>query len=211
MRVLLVGAGGHASVCAEILEQSGCELLGCLTRDGATAARLDVPVLGGDSELESRIAGTDVWVFVAIGDNRARMAIVDRVRRVRGRLVTAISPHAVVSRRATVGEGSVVMPGAVVNAGARLGTGVIVNTNASVDHDCELADGVHVAPGVALAGSVRVGWGTLLGVGSSVLPGVHIGERVTVGAGAVVIAPVDSSTTVAGVPARVIDGEAGPR
>lgn len=211
MRVLLVGAGGHASVCAEILEQSGHELLGCLSRDGSTGARLDVPVIGGDSELESRIAGTDVWVFVAIGDNRARMAIVDRVRRVGGRLATAVSPHAVVSPRATVGEGSAVMPGAVVNAGARLGTGVIVNTNASVDHDCELADGVHVAPGVALAGSVRVGSGTLLGVGAVVLPGVLIGERVTVGAGAVVNAPVESFTTVAGVPARVIDSEAGPR
>lgn len=211
MRVLLVGAGGHASVCAEILEQTGHEMIGCLSRDGATAARLDVPVVGDDGELESRIAGTDVWVFVAIGDNRARMAIVDRVRRVGGRLATAISPHAVVSPRATVGNGSVVMPGAVVNAGARLGIGVIVNTNAGVDHDCELADGVHVGPGVALAGSVRIGRGTLLGVGSAVLPGVQIGERVTVGAGAVVISSVESFNTVAGVPARVIDGEAGPR
>jgi len=211
MRVLLVGAGGHASVCAEILEQGGHELIGCLSRDGASGSHLDVPVIGDDGELESLIAGTDVGVFVAIGDNRARMAIVDRVRRVRGRLVTAVSPYAVVSVRATVGEGSVVMPGAVINAGARLGCGVIVNTNASVDHDSDLADGVHIAPGVALAGSVLVGAGALVGVGARVVPGVRIGERATVGAGAVVISDVDPGVTVAGVPARVIDGEAGPR
>lgn len=210
MRVVLVGAGGHASVCAEILEQQGHELLGCLTRDGA-ASRTDLPVIGRDSELESRIAGMGVYVCVAIGDNRARMAIVDRVRQVGGQLVTAVSPHAVVSTKASIGEGSVIMPGAIVNAGARLGLGVIVNTNASVDHDCVLSDGVHVAPAAALAGAVRVGWGALIGMGARVLPGVEVGDRATVGAGAVVIDPVDAATTVAGVPARVISGEAGPR
>ena len=88
---------------------------------------------------------------------------------------------------------------------------MIVNTNATVDHDCVLSDGVHVAPGAVLAGAVSVGCGSLIGIGARVLPGVEIGERATVGAGAVVITTVEPGTTVAGVPARVIDGEAGPR
>ena len=211
MKVLLVGAGGHALVCLDLLEQLGHEVIGCLSRDGNRAPGIGVPLLGGDDVLESRIAGQSVAVCPAIGENRARLAIVDRVQRCGGTLATVISPHAVVSRRAVVGEGSVLMPGATVNAGTTIGRGAIVNTNAAVDHDCVLADGVHVAPGAVLAGAVEVGKGVLIGVGARVLPGLSIGAAATIGAGAVVIADVEPGVTVAGVPARTINGEAGPR
>jgi acetyltransferase-like isoleucine patch superfamily enzyme len=51
---------------------------------------------------------------------------------------------------------------------------------------------------------VRVGDGAFLGMGSIVLPGVEIGERTLVGAGAVVTASVPGNCMVAGNPARIV-------
>jgi UDP-perosamine 4-acetyltransferase len=198
-------------VCLEIFEDLGAPVVGCLSSDGSASATLPVPVLGPDSELEDRIAAGQRDVFVAVGDNRTRLAIIARVQGAGGRLVTAVSPHATCSRTATLGEGTVLLPGAIVNAGARLGDAVIVNTNASIDHDCEVGSGVHVAPGVSVAGGVRLGRGVFVGVGASLIPGVSVGDHATVGAGSVVLGDIEAGVTVAGVPARVIDAEAGPR
>jgi UDP-perosamine 4-acetyltransferase len=203
--VLVVGAGGHARVSIEVLATSGHVVTGCLSRDGAASAVLGAPMLGCDDELERRIAGGQRDVFVGIGDNRDRLAVARRVLAAGGTLVTAVSPHAIVSSSATVGPGTLLMPGAVVNAGTVLGTVVIVNTNASVDHDCTVADGVHVAPGVAIAGGVELGEGVLVGIGSCVIPGVRVGAGATVGAGSAVVRDVAAGVTVVGVPARPLE------
>lgn len=203
MSVLLVGSGGHARVCAEILEDLGWPVQGCVNRDGVANPGFDVPVLGPDSELEKLIQAGATDVLVAIGDNEARLSLGRRVLAAGGRLISAVSPYAHLSASVRIGDGVVVMPGAVVNAGTVLGDLVIVNTNATVDHDCVLGYAVHIAPAAALAGGVRVGSSALIGIGARVIPGMEIGDQAVVGAGAVVIRPVPAGSTVVGVPARV--------
>jgi UDP-perosamine 4-acetyltransferase len=202
--VIVIGARGHARVGIDVLRAAGHRVVGCLSHDGSGDARLDVPVLGLDSELESHIAGGTPNVFLGVGDNATRLALAARVRAAGGLLICAVSPHAVVAASAVVGPGTLVMPGAVVNAGARLGEVVIVNTNAGVDHDCILDDGVHVAPGAALAGDVHVGRGAFVGIGACVVPGIRIGDGAVVGAGATVVRDVAAGDTVTGVPARPV-------
>jgi maltose O-acetyltransferase len=49
-----------------------------------------------------------------------------------------------------------------------------------------------------------VGAQTLVGSGARVLPGVRVGSRVVVGAGAVVVRDVPDDTVVTGVPAHAV-------
>lgn len=51
---------------------------------------------------------------------------------------------------------------------------------------------------------VRVKKGSFIGAGAIIMPGITIGERVVVGAGAVVVKDVSDKTVVAGLPARII-------
>ncbi len=51
---------------------------------------------------------------------------------------------------------------------------------------------------------VRIGWGSWLGTNSVVLPGVTIGRRVAVGAGAVVTTDLPDNSVAVGAPARVV-------
>jgi acetyltransferase-like isoleucine patch superfamily enzyme len=80
---------------------------------------------------------------------------------------------------------------------------VVVNTGATVDHDCVLEDGVHISPGCHLAGAVVCSVDVFVGTGAAVIPGVRIGARAIIGAGATVIADVPPEVLAIGCPARV--------
>lgn len=202
-RVVIAGAGGHAKVILEILEESGeFEVAGC-TNKVAGGTLPGVPILGDDGILPELAASGIRSAFAAVGDNRVRRDLIRQLRDAGFRLVNAISRHAIVSPRARLGEGVAIMPGAVINAGAQIDDGAIVNTGATVDHDCHIAACAHIAPGVNLAGCVSVGEGALLGVGSRVIPGVSIGPWTLVGAGAVVIGDIPAHVTAVGVPAAI--------
>jgi UDP-perosamine 4-acetyltransferase len=203
-RVVIIGAGGHAKVVIELLEEDGrYELAGC-TSQGGPGQVLGLNVLGDDSILPSLYAGGVRHAFVAVGNNRARYDLIRHLRADGFHLVNAISRHAVISPRVRLGEGIAIMAGAVINAASDIGDGAVVNTGATVDHDCRIGECAHIAPGCTLAGCVTVGEGTFLGAGCRVIPNVLIGAWATVGAGAAVIRDIPEHTTAVGVPARVM-------
>ncbi|MHB2021061.1 MAG: acetyltransferase [Candidatus Xenobia bacterium] len=194
MGVVVWGAGGHGRMVADVLAAAGHEVVGFIDR---------VPGPGRVAETE---AGR--WrqheVLIGIGDNATRRRLFERLQAAGWRFATAVHPRAIVHPSVTLGRGTVVMPGAIVNLDSRLGENCIVNTGATIDHDCRLGRDVNVAPGVHLAGAVEVEDGVLLGIGSVVIPGLRIGARARVGAGAVVVRHVAADATVVGVPARPV-------
>lgn len=202
LRNIVIGAGGHGKVIADILLSGKQEVLGFLddnpAREGHTP--IGLPVLG----LIARWSDyPDAGFIVAIGAQHIRQQIVTQLEQAGNpQWITAIHPMAAVSTFTTIGHGTAIMAGTVINADARIGQHSIINTGATVDHDCEVGDYVHIAPGVNLAGGVRVGNHTLVGAGATIAPYCAIGDNVTIGAGAVVINDIPSGVTVKGVPAR---------
>jgi sugar O-acyltransferase (sialic acid O-acetyltransferase NeuD family) len=203
-RLLVIGAGGHARMCLEILQDSAqFDVVGAVSADGTGIRDLGIPVLGRQGDVLSLTETEGVTTFcVAIGDNLTRQEIHRDLTQRGWAAALLVSADAVISRSAELGVGCQIMPAAVVTAAASIGVGTIVNTNASIDHDARIGDFVHVAPGVAIGGDVVIGDRALIGLGARVLPGVVIGADVIVGAGAVVIDNVPDGATVVGVPAR---------
>lgn len=203
MRLLVIGAGGHAKVVIDALLASGCRILGCYD-DNPTLAGSEpvsgVPVLGGSSAL-----CTD-WrkgqkVIVAVGDNRIRrrLSLLWDVE-----YGAAVAPSAVLGAGVVFGSGTMVLPSATVNIDTVVGRHAILNTSCSVDHDCRIGDYAHVAPGCTLGGNVIIGEGAFLGIGARVIPGGRIGRWCVIGAGAVVLKEIPDNCTAVGIPARVV-------
>lgn len=201
--LLLLGAGGHAKVVAEIAALNDAfDLVGLIDQQSVGTLVNGIPIVGSDKELASFFERGVQHIHVAIGSNAIRDRLGQEVSLLGFRLSTLISPAACVSRSARLGRGAVLMAGAIVNAEANIGELTIINTNASVDHDCRIGRAVHVAPGCTLAGNVTVGDRTFIGAGTTIIPGVTLGNDVIVGAGACVVRDVPSGKQVVGVPAR---------
>ncbi len=199
--LLIIGAGGHGTVLADIARLNGYTQIQFL--DDADVRRTDgYPVVGRAADFVQYLASTDF--VVAVGNNDIRAAISQTLTENGAKLATLVHPQAVIGENVTVGEGTVIMAGAVVNPGARIGKGVILNTCCSVDHDCVIRDYAHISVGAHLCGTVSVGRGTFVGAGATVINQVTICAEATVGAGAVVVKNIEVVGTYIGVPARKI-------
>src|SRR5262245_35468723 len=210
MKVIGLGAGGHAKVVIDILQSAGkCELVGLLDSSSSLRGKsiMGVPVLGGDDMLpELRGQGiTHAFIGVgSIGDTRPRQQLYKRLRQYGFEVVNAIHPQAVVSPSVKLRQGVTIMAGCVLNAHARLGANVVVNTGSIVEHDCVIGDHAFLGPGVSLGGAVDIGTGAHVGIGATILQNLRIGKDVIVGAGAVVLENVPDKMVVVGVPAHVL-------
>jgi len=208
VRVLILGAGGHAQVVADILlrmREAGAAVapLGYLDDNAQLAGRtfLGLPVLGrlGDVSTIDHDA-----VVVAIGHNQTRERVFAALLAHDERFVVARHPSAVVAPDVQIGPGTMLCANAVINTGSVVGANVILNTGCTVDHHNTIGDHAHIAPGVHLGGDVRIGSGTLVGIGATVIPQRSIGAWSAIGAGSVVTKNVADGVVAAGNPARVI-------
>lgn len=196
--VIIIGAGGHARVVADIVLCQGHRVLGFLDDSPTASGAYGIPLLG---PVDSYKEYPHARFLIGIGSAAVRQKLASRLEGVTWH--TAIHPTAVISRLGvTIGEGTVVMANAVVNAGARIGRHCILNSGSIVEHDNDISDYVHISVGAKTAGTVTIGDGTWVGIGATVSNNLTVCGGCMIGAGAVVVKNIDAPGTYVGVPAR---------
>jgi len=104
--------------------------------------------------------------------------------------------------------------GVDIHPAARVGCGIMIDhgTGLVIGETAVVEDDVSILHGVTLGGTgkecgdrhPKIRRGVLLGAGSKVLGNIEVGEGAKVGAGSIVLDPVEPHTTVVGVPARPV-------
>lgn len=196
MRLLVVGAGGHAKVVIEAARRAGLVVVGAIGDPRKTDSVSCVPVYAAPDGIDA-----DEFI-VAVGDNRARAELYAAYLARGLNPATIVHPTAVIAEFVSLGAGVFIAAGAIVNTEAVIGDNAILNTGCSVDHDCVIGDHAHIGPMSGLCGAVRIGTGALVGIGCSLIPGVSVGDWSILGAGSVVVDDLCDDTVFAGVPAR---------
>ena len=197
--VVIIGAGGHAKVIADIVLLSGDNLIGFLDDSREKQGLIifkDYKVIGKISDADKY---QDSYFIIAIGDNARRAEISEDLK---VKYYTAIHPKAIIADTVKIGEGTAVMAGAVINPSTKIGNHCIINTSCSIDHDNTIRDFVHISPGAHLAGTVYIEEYTWICAGATVSNNINISSDIIVGAGATVLKNLSVAGTYVGTPAR---------
>jgi len=203
---LLIGAGGHAKVLADIIHITHGLVLVAVLDDDPTkrGSKLGgVEILGHTELMRERPGGVEACV-VGIGRNSIRARFFEEARTLGYALPAVVHPGSVIAADVVIPDGLCVMACAVVNPGVELGVDVVLNTHSSVDHDNRIGDHAHIHPGAVMAGGVEIGAYTYIGTNATVNPYLKVGARSMVGSGAVVTENIPDGVVAMGVPARIV-------
>ena len=170
--ILILGGGGHAKACIDVIESTGLfSIKGIVVNDASPeGVMLGYPILGNDDALPDLIK-TCPNVFIGVGQIKSpaiRKKLVEMSRGLGARFPKIISSSAVVSRYSRIGEGTIIMHGSVIQADAQVGSFT------------------HISTGAILNGCVSVGEESFIGSGSVIFQGCQIEKNVIVSAGTIV-------------------------
>ena len=146
--ILILGAGGHGRVVAEVAASLGYVVSFLDDKPGQN-------VIGRIDEVEQFKDRFDAF-FVGIGSNKLRREIQERLSGLGVSIATLISPSAIVSPSAVIGAGTVIEPGVIINTGVKIGQGCIVSVGSVIDHDSVLGDFSHVNTGAICMSGAHV-------------------------------------------------------
>lgn len=198
-KVILVG---YFQEMVELCWDCGLEIVGAIDNRPIPDV---IPFLGNDSDAEAIYQKyPDVEIVITPDAPQVRRRLVDYYRSIGFSFATVIHPTASISPTAQIGEGTVIQRDVNVSSNSRVGAFCKLNTRCNVMHDNHMGGYSTIAPNAVLLGCVTLGENCYVGANCTVLPTRTIGKGATIGAGAVVTKNVESSVTVVGVPARVL-------
>ena len=164
--LILIGAGGHAKSCIDVIEQENKFIIaGIVDFNSSISDLLGYPLLGHDDDLAKLKLHYD-YALITIGQIKTpaiRIRLLDYAKSLGFKLPTIISPRAYVSKHAKIGNGTIVMHDALINAGAIVGDNCIINTKSLIEHDAVIENNCHISTGAVINGGVIVKQGSFVG------------------------------------------------
>lgn len=139
-----------------------------------------------------------------LGDGAAKRRFVEQAAAMGFGFATLIHPRTFISRKSTIGEGSLTGISTVITSHNRIGRHCTFCSHTQIGERGVLGDFVYIGPGTEIAGSVTIGNEVFIGVNATISDHLTIGDGATIGAGAVVIRNVPPGATVVGNPAKEI-------
>ena len=199
-KILLIGAGGHARSCIDVIETlSQFEIVGLIEKDEEIKGdNLGYPIIGTENDLQD-LRQQYKNVLITVGQTKSptiRIKLYQLLKELDFFLPIIISPHAYVSKHAQVGEGTIIMHGAIVNANAKIGKNCIINNRSLIEHDAIIGNHCHIATGAIINGEVNVGNETFIGSGVITKQCISIGNNRIIGAGVVLKSDVNSNQVI---------------
>lgn len=151
------------------------------------------------------------WIEALLVDSGAQAVVAHRLAHAARRAGIPLLP-AMMRRWSVAFCGVDILPSAVIGGGLVIahGLGLVVGGTTRIGRDCTLLHGVTL--GEARFDELdcpTLGDRVTVGAGAIVLGGITVGDDALVGAGSVVIRDVPAGARVAGTPARVLDPRPG--
>ena len=200
--IILIGAGGHALSCIDVIEQENKYnihgLIGLKDEVGKKISGYDV--IATQDELVN-LSKDFRYAFIAIGqikNVKLRIDLYESVLNTGFKIPSIISPQSFISRTVQIGEGTIIMNGVILNSGVRIGNNCIINSKALIEHGTQVADHCHISTGAILNGDCIVESKSFVGSGAIVKHGITIKTGSFVNMGNIVTKNFDNLNNMTG-------------
>jgi sugar O-acyltransferase (sialic acid O-acetyltransferase NeuD family) len=203
-KIVIWGCGGHAREVNHLCERLNYEVVGFLDERTEMKGKIidGVPVLGDLHDIYHLREKIKI-VCAGVGDPSLKKRFSIKTINAGFEIAdTIVHPSIYLSKRNTLGIGSVICEGTILTTNVHVGNFVVINRSSNISHDNTINDFVTISPGVTIAGNVTVGEGAYIGIGSSIREKINIGAWSVIGGGAFVKNDVPAKTMFAGVPAQ---------
>ena len=163
-----------------------------------------IPVMGLE---EARSRFPSARVVGGVGSPQTRQRLMEKAAGAGFDFATIIHPQAERSQWIEIGTGTVICAGNILTTNITLGQHVQINLDCTIGHDVIMGDFTTLAPGVHVSGCVHLGKRVYVGTGAVIINGTQeepivVGDDAVIGAGACVTKSVPGDQVVVGVPAR---------
>lgn len=186
-KVLIIGAGGHATSCIEVIEaEDKKEIVGLIGTPAEIGKKLlGYEVLGSEKDFVALLELTSNLIL-GIGQIKSpnlRIEIKEKYIKNGFTFESVISPTAQISKHAVIGAGTVIMHRVVINAGVKIGDYSIINTGSIIEHDSKIGNFSHISSGVISNGETSIGDYSFVGSGTIIMEQIKIGDNCIIGMG----------------------------
>jgi sugar O-acyltransferase (sialic acid O-acetyltransferase NeuD family) len=208
---LIYGAGGFAREVAWLIEscsspQARYSVASFIDDDSSRHSRTinGISVMGLEAAYDRF---PEALVVSGIGSPGIRQKVMAKANSQGFAFGTVIHPRVEMSRWVETDVGTVICAGSILTTNITLGRHVQINLDCTIGHDVIMGDYATLAPGVHVSGCVHIGERVYIGTGAVIINGTEehplvIEDDAVIGAGACVTRSISAGLTVVGVPAK---------
>ena len=201
-RLFIFGAGGHTKQVIDIFKARKIKVFGLFDdiKNSDEPYYYNYQIIDKISNAKNYLKDDDL-LFCGIGDNKIRERISDEFKEFT--FINCISPYAIVSKTAKIGQGNYIGNFSNIMPDSILGSQNIINDSSMVGHDAQLGNFNLIAAYVCCGAYSNIGNNNLLGINVSINPTrITIGNDNVIGSGTVVIDDIENNNVVMGVPGK---------
>ena len=177
--IIILGCGGHANSCIEILEsEKKFNVLGliCKTEKKKYSG---YKILGNDKKLKL-IKKKCKNALIGVGqikNYQKRLKLFNILKKEGYNLPKIVSKYYLIYKKSKILEGTIIMKGVIINKNVQIGKNCIINTGAIIEHDAKVGSNSHISTGVILNGGSTVGNNCFIGSGSVINENINIPDN----------------------------------
>jgi sugar O-acyltransferase (sialic acid O-acetyltransferase NeuD family) len=190
-KLLLLGAGGHAESCIDLLNEQNIFILrgicGKLKEKNKKILN-KFSVNYTDKDL-TKLSKKFKFALIGIGQihsHQNRLRLFKKLKLLGFEIPTIKSKYSIISKHSNIGEGTVVMHGAIIGPNVKIGNNCIINSNVLIEHGSKIQDNVHVSTSATINSGVQVGAGSFIGSRSVIKQEIKIKNNTFIKMGSII-------------------------
>ena len=183
--LILIGGGGHASSCLEIIEQyKNYKIIGIIEKK-KDFNNIDYTYLGDDRALKD-LKKKYSYAAICVGQIRShipRLKIFNKLIKLKFNLPNFVSKNTIMSSKLSIGISNFIMSNVFINRNVNIGDNNIINTGSIIEHDSTIGDNCHISTGSIINGNVTIEDNVFVGSGCVIYHNTTIKKNSIIPAG----------------------------